>query len=260
MWYLLMMSERLLEMQRVLKPTGSIYLHCDPTESHSLKLMMDTIFGSDNFRNEIVWGYRRMPSKSTSYQKMHDIILFYSATMGRHTWNNPTTEPSESSKRVYERAERIGYNANLKKKMVTVWDWDKYHKAVAEGRLPDDLNPTEFSGGHPPERDWWTDIKLIKGKGGEGVGYPTQKPLALLERIINASSNPDDMVLDPFCGCATAAVAAEQLGRQWIGIDVSPKAIELVQDRLHDELGLPSSLAIHRTDIPQRTDLGDLSP
>ena len=257
MSYLLMMAPRLLELRRVLKDTGSIYLHCDPTESHALKLMLDTIFGRGNFRNEISWCYRRMPSKSTAFQRMRDVILFYTAG-GDHIWNNPTTDPSPNSLKTYERAAKVGYNANLKKRMATVWDWDKYQAAVDAGVLPDDLRPVEFSGGRPPERDWWSDIKLIKGRSVEGTGYPTQKPVALLERIISASSNEGDVVLDPFAGCATAAVAAERLGRQWIGVDISPKAAELVELRLVEQLGLAASLTVHRTDLPRRTDLGPL--
>ena len=252
MSYLIMMGVRLLEMKRILKPTGSIYLHCDPTASHYLKMLMDSIFGSDWYRNEIVWGYRRMPSKSTSYQKMHDTLLFYRD--GKNgTWGYPTTDPSPASLRTYKSAEKRGYNANINKRMVTVWNWDKYHKAVEDGILPPDMNPTEFKGGRPPERDWWIDIKLIKGRSLEGVGYPTQKPLKLLERIIKASSNPGDLVMDPFCGCATACVAAENLDRQWIGIDISEMAPRLIEQRLE---GI--SDCIHRTDIPTRTEFGKL--
>lgn len=257
MSYLIYMAPRLLEMRRVLKPEGSIYLHCDPTESHSLKLMMDVIFGRDWFRNEIIWCYKRMPSKSSSYQRMHDVILFYAPSKGS-TWNNPTTDPSKNSLKTYERAAKVGYNANLKKKMVTVWDWGKYNRAVAEGRLPPDLKPVEFTGGRPPERDWWPDLPLVKGKAG--TGYPTEKPLKLLERIIDASSKPGDVVLDPFAGCATAAIASEKLDRWWIGIDFSKRALELAEVRMANQLGLPASLVIHRDDIPMRTDLGDLPP
>lgn len=256
MWYLLMMSERLLEMQRVLKPTGSIYLHCDPTESHSLKLMMDTIFGTDNFRNEIVWSYNKWTNTSRYFQRSNDIILFYTKT-DNYIFNKQYVM-TDHKKAVLDR----GYDSNVVKgvRQLLVYNWDiipnkvkkdpKYDRIVDMSDKPKGIAAAQV----------WTDIQYLASAAKERVGYPTQKPVALVERIIKASSKEGDLVLDPFCGCATAAIAAEKEGRQWIGIDISHKAIELVQDRLHDELGLPSILANHRTDIPQRTDLGNLSP
>ncbi len=233
MSYLLMMSVRLMEMKRVLKPTGSIYLHCDPTESHSLKLMMDTIFGRDRFLNEIIWSYRRWAGKARRYQRMHDVVLFYSNGDGQ-VWNWPM-EPKAGGTPKYKRWNEIDPTTG---KMVTRSD-----KSVV-------VSETNM-------RDVW-EIGRLQSTAKERVGYPTQKPLALLERIILASSNEGDVVLDPFCGCATAAIAAEKLNRQWIGIDISKMAIHLVKERLRNDLGLMSSTAIHRTDIPLRTDLGDL--
>ena len=230
--YLTMMAVRLLEMRRVLKETGSIYLHCDPSASHYLKLLMDATFGQVNFRNEIVWSYRRWPSKSSYFQTMHDVLLFY--VRGTNTTFNVSYEPPSAS-----------YIKRFKGKTQVLDPVTKTRKIVVD-------QPTKGL----PQRDVW-DISIIAGFAKERVGYPTQKPLALLERIIKASSNPDDVVLDPFCGCATACVAADRLGRKWIGIDISPKAAELVNLRLQQAMG---SLFHHgyvtaRTDIPRRTDI-----
>jgi len=249
--YLLYMAPRLIEMQRILKDTGSIYLHCDHTMSHSLKLLMDSVFGRQNFRNDIAWCYRGMPAKAKKFQAKHDNILFY-AKSNLAIFNVLQTESTPESRRTYESARRRGYNVNRSRGMVTIFDHEKYKAAVEDGSLPKGLREKEFDGGMTPMLDWWSDIKIIGGpKNKERVGYPTQKPLALLERIIQASSNPGDLVLDPFCGCATTCVAAEKLGRQWIGIDVSPKAAELVMTRMERELGklFPP---IHRRDAPKR--------
>ena len=230
--YLTNMAIRLFAMRRVLKPTGSIYLHCDPTASHYLKIMMDGIWGSDNFRNEIVWCYRKLPNKSIKFQSNHDTILFYSKSKDI-TFNTQFDEPTAGSQKTFESAAKRGYNTNLSKKMVTVFDWDKYHKAVQSGKIPSDLKPTEFQDGKPPMKDWWSDIKILGGPyNKERLGYPTQKPLRLLERIITTSSNEGDLVLDPFCGCGTTVHAAENLGRQWIGIDISRFAIGVMKNRL----------------------------
>ena len=248
--YITYMAERLEEMRRILKPTGSIYLHCDSTASHALKHLMDAIFGRRNFQNEILWCYRRMPSKARRFQSMNDCILFYSKTNANY-FKVLTTDPSESSKRTHEIAKKRGYNANLSKKMVTVFDWKLYEKAVESGEIPSDLNATEFSGGRPPMRNWWVDIPIISPKGKERLGYPTQKPLALLERIIAASCDEGGIVLDPFCGCGTAVDAARRLNRRWMGIDISSFAIDLIkQRRLKDETipvaGSPADLSSAR--------------
>ena len=235
--YLTMMAVRLLEMRRVLKDTGSIYLHCDPTASHYLKLLMDATFGQVNFRNEIVWSYRRWPSKSSYFQTMHDVLLFY--VRGTDTTFNVSYEPPSAS-----------YIKRFKGKTQVLDPVTKTRKIVVD-------QPTKGL----PQRDVW-DISIIAGFAKERVGYPTQKPLALLERIVKASSNPDDVVLDPFAGCATACVAAEKLGRKWIGIDISPKAVELVNMRLRQTMGdlFHHGYVTARTDILKRTDIETLRP
>ena len=229
--YLTMMAVRLLEMRRVLKSTGSTYLHCDPTASHYLKLLMDAIYGRANFRNEIVWAYRTGGNSKSSFAKKHDVLLFYSRSP-RYTFNQQKEKAYTKSK---SRKPGVhNYGAGMAEFMQD------------EGGVYNLVNM----------RDVW-EIPYINSQAAERVGYPTQKPLALLERIIAASSNPGDVVLDPFCGCATACVAADRLERQWVGIDISPKAADLVNVRLQDAMG---SLFHHgfvtaRTDVPQRTDV-----
>ncbi len=234
--YLCVMAQRLREMHRLLKPTGSLYLHCDPTASHYLKMLLDSVFGPENARNEIVWCYRGGGVPKKDFARKHDIILRYS--LGPPTFNVDAVRIPFSE----DSTDRLKYTARSFRKGAT---YDTYRP-----------NP---KGKHP--EDWWV-MQPIMPSSKERVGYPTQKPLALLERILQASSNEGDMVLDPFCGCATACVSAERLGRQWIGIDISQKAVELVESRLQaaiDELKLyhPGAV-VHRTDQPHRTDLGKL--
>ena len=227
--YLAYMAARLLEMRRVLKPTGSIYLHCDPTMSHYRKLVMDAIFGRRNFKNEIVWCYRRWTGKAKRLQRLHDVVLFYTKT-NDYTFNVPYDPYTERS---LERKQH--YHTRIK-------DGDAYVTSIdARGVRAGDV----------------LSIPVLNSQAQERVGYPTQKPLALLEKIIKASSNADDVVLDPFCGCATACIAAQAKNREWVGIDISPKAAELVQQRMRNELGMFYQGA-HRTDVPRRTDLGKL--
>ena len=225
MSYLIYMAIRIMEMRRVLKQSGSVYLHCDPTASHYLKLLMDSVFGKANFRNEIVWCYSGGGVPRKDFPRKHDIILRYSVS-GARTFN-------KEYKPYKENTQQVGM-----------------HSTLSGGNQIDLERGT-------PVTDWWIDIKTVTGWNPERTGYPTQKPLALLRRIIQASSNEGDMVLDPFCGCATTCVAAEQLQRRWVGIDISPKAAELVVSRMRGEVGLLFKGA-HRTDIPKRTDLGKM--
>ena len=286
--YLCMMGVRLLEMRRVLKDTGSIYLHCDPTASHYLKLLMDAVFGSGNYRSEIIW--RRTNAHNDGKQgrqqhgRVHDVLLFFTAG-DQWVWNPIYTDydpqyvaniykyVEDGSNRRYTLDNLTGPGGASKGNphyevmgVARYWRYsqERMNQLVEEGRIVQ-TNPgsvprykrylDEMPG--VPIQDSWTDIGPIASQAKERIGYPTQKPLALLERIIKASSNEGDMVLDPFCGCATACVAAENLGRQWVGIDLSEKAVELVNMRLQQSMG---SLFHHgyvtaRTDIPQRTDI-----
>ena len=220
--YLVYMAVRWLELKRILKDSGSIYLHCDPTMSHYLKLVMDAIFGRRNFRNEIVWCYAGGGVPKNDFPRKHDVVLRYAGES--RTFN----------------VERKQYGAH-----------------AISGQRATDLGGTrsvEYNPKGTPVNDWWTDIKPIINWSSEKTGYPTQKPVALLDRIIKASSNINDIVFDPFCGCSTTLVAADRLHRQWIGIDISSKAVDLVINRIKQDQGLFRNI-IARDDIPQRTDI-----
>ena len=279
--YLCMMAVRLLEMQRVLKPTGSIYLHCDPTASHYLKLLMDSIFGARNFRNEVIW--RRSHPKGLAFTRFasnHDVILAYGSD-GKTTWNSIFIENPRAHEQYRQIEKETGRRYQLTsllnpnpdrpnltyefKGVTRVWRWTKERMEEADRNglivvprggkgVPRFKRYLDEQPGIPVS-DTWNDIPIAAGK--ERTGYPTQKPLALMERIINASSNPGDMVLDPFCGCATTCVAADNLERHWVGIDISPNAIRQVNDRLRQSMGslFHAGYVTSRTDIPKRTDI-----
>ena len=282
--YLTMMAVRLMEMHRVLKPTGSIYLHCDPTASHYLKLLMDSINGASNFMAEITWKRTSTHSDSRTFGNVADIILFYGDQINTNDVRVPY-DP-EYVARFYRYNDDDGRGLYRLDNMTSpnprpnlTYEWRRHQPPVKGWRYSQET----MSKLHDEGRIWypdkpkqrpqlkrylnempgkladnvWTDIPPINSQAKERIGYPTQKPLALLERIIKASSNEGDMVLDPFCGCATACVAADKLGRKWVGIDISPKAVELVNMRLQQSMG---SLFHHgyvtaRTDIPRRTDI-----
>ena len=288
--YLIMMAVRLLEMRRLLKPTGSIYLHCDPTASHYLKTLMDAIYGAGNFRNDIVWkrkaGRGETQNAAIRFGVTSDVLLFYARSSEtilnrQYRPNNPAyiaskfthvdplgrryrldnlTSPSPRPNLVYE------YKGYKPPKNGWAVSRERMKQMDREGRIyfPSDkskrLQRIRFLDELPGETvdTLWDDIPPINSRAQERVGYPTQKPLALLDRIIRTSSNEDDMVLDPFCGCATALVAADRINRQWAGIDLSPLAARLVLKRLRDDRGPLFDDVVHREDIPRRTDLGEL--
>jgi site-specific DNA-methyltransferase (adenine-specific) len=269
MAYLCMMAVRLIELHRVLKPTGSLYLHCDPTASHYLKILLDAVFGPVRFRNEIVW--QRNTGKSLMKLKLpntHDIIFSYSKS-DEYTWNESAIYSAydarnlpektakkychfDASGRRYQLDNLINPNPNRPNLtyeflgVTRVWRWtrERMQKAYedglvvqsAPGRVPRLKRYLDEQEGIA-QTDVWTDIFPINSQAQERLGYPTQKPVALLERIVAASSNPGDVVLDPFCGCGTTVHAAEKLGRRWIGIDVTHLAIALIQRRLRDAFG-----------------------
>jgi site-specific DNA-methyltransferase (adenine-specific) len=268
MAYLTMMAVRLLELHRVLKPTGSLYLHCDPTASHYLKVLMDGIFGGEFFRNEIEWQRTNVHNDSKTWSRVSDTILFY--TKGTtFTWNKPLAPHSEehiASKysNVDDKGRRFTQSdmASPAPRPNMMYEWKgfqhppngwRYSKETMqrleeEGRI---WYPRTKAGILDTSKrprliryldempgtilgNIWTDISPINSQAQERLGYPTQKPLALLERIISASSNEGDTVLDPFCGCGTAVHAAQKLGRKWIGIDITHLAISLIERRLKD--------------------------
>jgi site-specific DNA-methyltransferase (adenine-specific) len=281
--YLVMMAARLVELHRVLKPTGSLYLHCDPTASHYLKIILDGIFGPQNFRNEIIW--RRTSAHSDArarYGDVTDSILLY-AKSDKATWNRPSVPLSakniaekynlidEHGRRYTTRDLRSpnprpnltyeykGYQPHPNGWSISRELMERYDR---EGRLHFPKEPTgrirlknylDESDGQPLQ-NLWDDIAPINSQAAERMGYPTQKPVALLERIIAASSNPGDVVLDPFCGCGTAVTAAQKLGRRWIGIDITHLSIALQKYRLEqlypgiafDVIGEPQDLGAAR--------------
>ncbi len=216
MAYLVMMAARLVELHRVLKPTGSLYLHCDPTASHYLKIILDVVFGNQNFRNEIVWCYKRWPSKQDNFQQMHDIIFRYSKTKDV-IWNQLYDDFTEQTKK------RIKGGMKIE------------HIVGESGKIL--IRPTDEKSPGVAMCDYW-NIPMIAGQAKERLGYPTQKPVALLDRIIQASSNLGDLVLDPFCGCGTTIAAAQKLSRRWIGIDITHLSISLQKYRLKDAYNL----------------------
>lgn len=173
-----------------------------------------------------------MPSKVRKFSNKHDYIIYYTKSEN-NLFNIQYGKPTEGSLKTFESGKRKGYNVNLSKKMATVFDWDKYNEAVKSGVLPADLNPVEFSGGEPPLNDWWEDIKILGGPdNAERLGYPTQKPESLIERIVKATTNENDLVADFFCGSGTTAAVAERLGRKWITSDLGKFAIHTTRKRL----------------------------
>ena len=306
--YLIMMGVRLLEMRRLLKPTGSIYLHCDDTASHWLRVLMDGLFGRATFRNTVIWKRIGNHNDAGRFGRTADHLLFYGAAIQREGVRVPLSEDNVRSKYRHEdehgryRRDNLTGAGPSDGEAGSPWrDWNptdigrhwsvprtgsyaawieakhipnyrSVKSPIARLDLLDKAGLIAFTANGTPELkryleanpgqvppDVWIDIPPVNSQARERTGYPTQKPLALLDRIIRASSNEGDMVLDPFCGCATACVAADRLNRQWVGIDLSPLAAKLVRQRIQAEGPLLYDL-IHREDIPKRTDVGKLPP
>ena len=296
--YLIFMAVRLLEMKRILSSEGSIYLHCDPTANQYLKLLMDAIFEARNYRSAVVWKRATSKQKGSqhapkSWGTNTDIILFYSKTdaLKLRPYGKLTLEErldkfrhvDENGERYYPDNSHIWSTPGMGDRPNLCYEWRGFRNPHPSGwrlskeRLEEEYQKGNFAIIEDPatgqrrlerrkyERDYpgkpignlWDDIP--PAMGDERTGYPTQKPLALLERIIRASSGPEDFVFDPFCGCATALVAADNLGRQWAGIDLSPKAVELVNTRIAEQ-GRERLWkgAIVREDIPQLTDTDEV--
>jgi len=270
--YLAMMAPRLVELRRVLRPTGSLYLHCDPTASHYLKLLLDAVFGPEAFQNEIVWKRTAAHSSANRYGPVHDVILFYGRSASR-AWSGGYQAYGEAYLQRFSQGESRAFKAeNLTGAGVrhgeTGQAWRGFD-VTAKGRHwafpPKVLDQMDAEGniywpkkpgGWPrikqyldeskgvPLQDVWVDVFPINSQAQERLGYPTQKPEALLERIIRASSKEGDTVLDPFCGCGTAVAVAEKLKRKWIGIDITHLAISLIKTRLKDACGDRVSYAV----------------
>ncbi len=278
--YLTMMAVRLVELHRVLKPTGSIYLHCDPTTGHYLKLTLDSIFGPTNFRNEVTWKRTNVHSDSKRWSDVSDRLLYYlkdsrSSPTWNPVWGSHSPEYVAAKYRHVDpdgRRYRLDNMTSPNPRPHMMYEWKGYppprygwrysretmSRLDSEGRIryPADKSRRPQLKRYLDEQrgrlmtDIWTDIAPINSQARERLGYPTQKPLVLLERIITASSNQGDVVLDPFCGCGTAVHAAHKLGRRWIGIDITYLAIGLVRRRMQDafpgieikEIGAPVDL------------------
>lgn len=282
--YMVMMTARLIELHRVLKPTGSLYLHCDPTASHYLKLMLDQIFSPTNFRNEIIWKRTTAHNDPKRFGRIHDTLLFYSKS-DTPTWNTVFAPyDPEYIKTYYRYVDETGRNF-LSRDLTAPshgFDSGQYEwrgKFPPKGRMwaytKDNMERLEVEGrifytknGYPrlkqyledmpgmPSQSIWTDVLNIRSWHKEDLGYDTQKPMALLERIIKASSNECDIVLDPFCGCGTALVAAQKLNRKWIGIDITHLAIAVMKRRLKDHFsGIQIRVIGEPVDLPSAKEL-----
>jgi DNA modification methylase len=267
--YLAMMAPRLVELRRVLKETGSIYLHCDPTASHYLKMLMDSIFGAQKFKNEIIW--KRSDAHSDGKQgathlgRIHDVILYYSKGDAPQFNTIYTPLPDSTQERWYRHVEE-GTGRRYNKADITGpggaskgnphYEWkgvtrywrfkqSRMEEMEAQGRLVYSNSGMVYQKRYLDEskgvsiQDLWDDIPMLRGihQNSERLGYPTQKPEALLERILQTSSNKGDVVLDPFCGCGTTVQVAQKLNRRWIGIDITHLAIGLIKTRLDDSFG-----------------------
>ena len=286
--YLVMMAPRLVELRRVMKPAASIYLHCDPTASHYLKMLMDAVFRPENFLNEVIWKRTFAHGGARRYGPVHDVILFYSKA-GDFFWNGVYTDYSDDYKEQFFRFKdpdgrryrlTILTGTGIRKgssgepwrgidptKIGRHWAVPGYVRKLLSNpnteTVQDALDQMDTIGrivwpkkqGETPTfkqymddmpgatvQDIWGDIPPIGAQAAERLGYPTQKPVALLERIINASSNSGDVVLDPFCGCGTTIAAAQALGRSWIGIDITHLAITLIKQRLKDSFGIEDTM------------------
>lgn len=285
--YLAMMAPRLLELRRVLKSTGSLYLHCDPTASHYLKMLLDATFGPENFRNEIVWKRTSSHNDSRRFGRIHDVLFLYSKSKDYKF--NVLKRPLDESyvNKVYRLVDSNGRRYRLDNISAPggrgpVYEWggktqawrftkEKMEELHRQGRIrlyPDGraminayVRYLDESTGQPIQ-DWWDDIGVIAAPAKERLGYPTQKPEALLERVISASSDSGDVVLDPFCGCGTTIAAAQKLGRRWVGIDVTHLAINLIKSRMRDAFGpeLPFKVIGEPVSLPDAADLAKNDP
>jgi DNA modification methylase len=283
--YLVMMAPRLVELQRVMKPTASIYLHCDPAASHYLKLLMDAIFKPDNFLNEVIWKRTSAHSDPVRWGRVHDVIIFFSKTT-KYTWNPIYLPHSEEYKARFRNIDPDGRrwsDDNLTAKGLSGGGYTYEYKGVtsfwrvplnsmkrldAEGRLHftnrGGIRLKRYLEDTPGTviQDVIADIFPINSQAQERLGYPTQKPEVLLERIIKASSNEGDLVLDPFCGCGTTVAAAQKLKRRWIGIDITHLAITLMKKRLQDAFGTEAQFDVigEPTSLPDAAALAESDP
>lgn len=289
--YLTYMLQRIIELHRILKPNGSFYLHCDPTASHYLKNLLDAIFGKENFRNEITWERSHQHNlASKRFDVVTDIILFYSKSEDYYFISQYSEVTSKKIKMKFpyleEETGRYFMHRNLEqtankgstglriiqgKRVISTMGW-RWAQETFDERLEENPYLIYWTKNGKPRykiykdeyegrlaTNLWTEFKGLSSNSKERTGYPTQKPLALMHRIINASCPVNGIVLDPFCGCATTCIAAQQLGRSWIGIDIEPSAPKILIERLSDDAGLFKDF-IHLETLPKRTDIVEVIP
>jgi len=289
--YLVMMAPRLVELRRVLKPTGSIYLHCDPAASHYLKILMDAVFGPEGFQNEIIWQkIRASKGQTRGFGAVHDTIFAYrksDAAFFRRLYvpldkrrieqHYSQVEPATGRRYMLDNFTQAGAGEPrcFDNRMIApppgkhwIWTQERIDAGMKAGRIVFTSENMvrvkrylDESRGNPVE-DIWTDIPPINSRSAERLGYPTQKPVALLERIISASSNPGDLVLDPFCGCGTTIAAAQKHNRPWIGIDITYLAITLIKTRLNDSFGESATFEVlgEPVSVPDAERLAESDP
>lgn len=256
--YLAYMTKRLLLMRGLLKSTGSIYLHCDPSASHYLKVVMDLVFGHQHFRNEIVWCYQSRPQPKRTFARKHDILLFYACSeQYTFNWQSVARPLQPSTVKKYRRCDSNGRRYRLQGRGITGSpicsqkdvspEWELTHPEwVVRDYLDSKVGIAR--------EDWWTDIDILNQVSKERLGYPTQKPIALLRRILLASSQPGDLVFDPFCGCGTTIYAAHETGRHWIGCDIAMIPAHLISHTLAERYRL--SEGVHFNIVGEPATLG----
>lgn len=258
--YIIYMVERLLEMRRILKPTGSLYFHCDPTVGHYIKCALDGIFTHRNFRNEIVWCYKSRPQSKKYFGRKHDTIFFYTKSdTYTFNWQDVVRPLTEATQKKYRHVDEDGRRFRLQGRGLkdspvrsakdVPLEWEQTHpELVVRDYLDEKIGVAR--------EDWWTDIGILNQSAKMRLGYPTQKHPDLLKRIILASSNPGDVVLDPFCGCGTTIYAAHELGREWWGCDIAILATRLIRDSLQRWYGLEDKRDYKVTGIPVTVEQG----
>lgn len=236
--YLVSMTRRILEIHRVLKPTGTFYLHCDPNSSHYLKIVLDGIFCSQggDFLNEIIWCYNVGGKGSKHFARKHDVILWYSKSSDYHFDGKAVGVTRETGTKSFGGIIGIDEEGRKYQDKLVKSSGKYYRYYLDEPKIPE---------------DWWTGINSIQSQSAERIGFPTQKPLALMERIIKASSKEGDLVLDAYCGCGTTVAAAQHLGRRWIGMDITFQAISVIMKRLQDICGKDVSDAVCLSGVPR---------
>ena len=264
MSYITNIAVRLLELHRVLKPTGSFFLHCDPTASHYLKIILDSVFGPIRFRNEIIWCYKSRPQSKKYYGRKHDVIFYYTKS-DKYTfnWKDVVRPLSDATIMKYRHTDENGRKFRLQGRGITgspirsqkdvPFKWEETNPELVVRDYLDEKIGVALE-------DWWTDINILNQYSPDRLGYPTQKPPELLDRIITASSNQDDLILDPFCGCGTTLYSAQRLNRRWIGIDITHLAIGLIEDELRTKFRVKPEVIGSPEDLQGARDLFKRDP